>query len=185
SARTCAAVRCFPASERSVSSERRPARAPVSIPSDVAPSGPSFTRLSATSSSSLSASASPGVAGPVDAAGAPPPPQLAITGNAAVDASAAIASRRVIIGRSLTPNLNRSIEPLQPDVLRVVPACTLHFQPDLPARAEVRRIVVDEHRNQMPVHVGQERVPFGDQQELIEVVLLEPRIERGSIRDRR
>ena len=73
--RRCAAV---PAAERSASCDRSAARAPVSIPSDVAPSGPSFRRLSATSSSSLSASASPGVAGPLAAAGAPPPPQLDI-----------------------------------------------------------------------------------------------------------
>ena len=45
SARTCCAMRCCPSAERSASSDRSPARAPVSMPSEVAVSGDSVEEI--------------------------------------------------------------------------------------------------------------------------------------------
>ena len=90
---SCDAIRRGPAAERSVSWARRGARAPVSMPRDVALSGNRRRRLSASSSSSARASASMVVAGAL-AAGSLLHPD--VSGTTAVEASAASASRRLI-----------------------------------------------------------------------------------------
>ena len=87
SARSCVAIRCCPSAERSPSWDRSAALAPVSMPSDVALSGERRSRLSATPSSSASASASVAAVGALRV-------HPFISGSAAADTSAAIASRR-------------------------------------------------------------------------------------------
>ena len=103
SARTWSAMRFLPASERSVSCERRAALAPVSMPSDVALSGNKASRRSAHSSISPSAAASL-LSGLDDSRS---PMQAESSGRAAVDAKAAMTSRRLTIsgiGKSETGN---------------------------------------------------------------------------------
>ena len=95
------ARRRLPASERSDSCDRRAARAPVSIPSDVALSGCRVSSADAMSSRSFRASASDG------ALGGGPSPHPVTSGRAAADASAARASRR--LGMCTDVGLRRSL----------------------------------------------------------------------------
>src|SRR5437868_3080888 len=73
------------------------------------------------------------------------------------------------------------LHPLQPDIPREVPAGRFDLDPDLPARTEVRRVIIDEDRDQVAVHEHRARVALRDQQKLIVVVFLEPRIAGGLV----